>query len=122
MDFTGPEKRRAKRVAKPFVLRLQKPEGSKDNEWAFIFVKDISRSGLAFRTNDEFREGDLLNLKVSIDRKGHPIVCVGQVVRVKQLKDSEHFFEVAMVFMDLSQEDIERLDRMVHQNTSGDGG
>ena len=118
MDHSGSEKRRAKRIAKPFVLRLQRPE-SPDKEWAFIFVKDISKIGLAFRTNDEFREGDLVHLKVSIGREVRTISCRGEVVRVQRLKDGEHFFEVAAVFVDLSSEDEQHLDDMVRDHSFG---
>ena len=119
MDPSRPEKRKAKRVAKPFVLRMQKTAESDDKEWAFIFVKDISKIGLAFRTNDEFREGDLLNLKVGVSKGVHPIECRGEVVRIDGLKNAEHFFEVAVIFVDLSLEDEQHLERMVRDHSSG---
>ena len=117
-----PDKRKAKRIAKPFVLRLQKPAESEDKEWAFIFVKDISKAGLAFRTNEDFREGDLLSLKVSVGKDVPPIVCRGEVVRIQPLKGAEHFFEVAVVFVDLSSEDEDHLERMVREQSSDDEG
>ena len=116
-----PDKRKAKRVTKPFVLRLQKPAESGDEEWAFIFVKDISKIGLSFRTNDEFREADLVNLNVSVSKDIHPILCRGEVVRVDRLKNAEHFFEVAVVFVDLSAEDEGHLERMVADHHSDTG-
>jgi len=119
MDHPGPEKRKAKRIVKPFVLRLQKPAESEDKDWAFIFVKDISKVGLAFRTNDEFREGDIVNLKVSVGRDVRPVACRGEVVRVDSLKGAEHFFEVAVIFVDLSSEDERHLEQMVLDHTSG---
>ena len=113
---SGPDKRKAKRIAKPFVLRLQKPAEFDDKEWAFIFVKDISKSGLAFRTNDKFREADLLNLKISISKDIHPIECRGEVVRIERLKNAEQFFEVAVVFVDLSPEDEKFLERVINEH------
>ena len=121
MDHSGPEKRKAKRVVKPFVLRLQKPAESDDKEWAFIFIKDISKAGLAFRTNDEFREGDLLNLKVSVSKDFRPIACRGEVVRIERLKNAEHFFEVAVIFVDLSLDDEAHLEQMVREHDAGPG-
>ena len=119
MDSSRPDKRKAKRIAKPFVLRMQKPAESDDKEWAFIFVKDISKIGLTFRTNEEFREADLLSLKISVGREVPPIVCRGEVVRVERLKNAEHFFEVAVVFVDLSAADEKHLEEMVRDNSSG---
>ena len=119
MDSPRPDKRKAKRIAKPFVLRMQKPAESDDKEWAFIFVKDISKSGLAFRTNDEFREADLLSLKVSVGKNIPPIVCRGEVVRIERLKNAEHFFEVAVVFVDLSPQDEQHLERIIDENSVG---
>ena len=121
MEPFRPDKRKAKRVTKPFVLRLQKTAESDDKEWAFIFVKDISKIGLAFRTNDEFREGDLLNLKISVSRDVHTIACRGEVVRIERLKNAEHFFEVAVVFVDLASEDEDHLERIVLEHHSGNG-
>ena len=120
MEEPDQDQRRAKRIEKPFVLRLQKTSGSATKEWSFIFLRDISVGGLSFRSREVFLEGEVLNLKVSVIPNAPPIICRSEVVRCRPL-GGERFFETALVFIDISQEDAEQIDRVVNENNPGAG-
>jgi hypothetical protein len=112
MEYQGPDKRRAKRLRRPFVLRLQRADGSAGNEWSFIFLDNISKSGLSFLSSDKFQEGELFRLKLNVNRDTGTIACVGEVVRVKQ-SGSGTQSEIAIVFVDISVEGAEAIHKAV---------
>ena len=121
MYYHGPDKRRSKRINRPFVLRLQRTSGSASNEWSFIFIKDISRSGLCFHSDENFQEGELFNLKINVGRNTPSISCVGEVVRVQPL-DVGTLSDIAVIFVDISPEDAELIEKAVNDHESGQEG
>jgi hypothetical protein len=112
-DQAAREQRRNSRLRKPFVLRLKKPD-IKPVEWDYILVDDISKGGLSFRSEDMFRVGEVLDLKIYADKKRPVVICKGQVVRTRR-KNVGGFVAVALVVVDLSSEKAEWLDRLARQ-------
>ena len=115
MDPPDSNIRRTRRFEKPFTLRLQRTSGLAKSQWAYVILKDISVGGLSFRSDESFLEGEMLNLKINVGRNVLTIDCTGQVVRTRAL-GSEDFREVALVFVDIRDEDVESIRRVIKEN------
>ena len=63
--YGGSERRRSKRLPKPFSLRLHVQGGGSFVPWDMVLVKDISRRGIAFIYDKALKKGTLLNLKIN---------------------------------------------------------
>lgn len=112
MYYGGPERRKAERVRKQFVVHIRKISGGKPGDWDMVLLKDISRASLSFGYDHSLQEGDLVELKFNIDKVSSAIVCRGEVARVAEgdLLDAR---KVALVFVDIPQGDAVHLEQMI---------
>jgi len=75
-------------------------------------VSDISAGGLRFRANEEFKNGDVLHLKMTIGELPREININVQIkIRRVEPSDGETFYSVS--FVDLSPELRIQLDEMI---------
>ena len=117
MDYPGPEKRRAKRIKKPLVLDIRRPSDPPEKEWAISTVKDLSVTGVSFRTDEEFKQGESLVVRITVLRNVPPIECKATVMRVQPLKD-EYKYEIGLTYVGLTLHDTEWLARAVKSFSS----
>ena len=69
--------------------RQLSPEAPPTEDWRYAFIRDISKGGLGFETNESLAVGDLLYFKVKIHFALWPFGCTGQVIRVRPLENQE---------------------------------
>ena len=106
----GPERRKSTRLKKPFSLRLHIRGGGTFTAWDMVFIKDISRSGLAFAYDLPFKKGILLDLRINFGADRGTIDCEGEVIRVQELKNKIRH-EIGVVFVNISQADQELINQ-----------
>ena len=115
MDPPDSNVRRTRRYEKPFTLRLQRTSGLAKSQWSYVFLKDISVGGLSFRSDESFLDGEMLNLKICVGRNIVPIDCTGQIVRTRALGTGD-FCEAALIFVDIRDEDVDSIRRVIKEN------
>ena len=118
MDYSGPEKRRARRIKKPLVLDIRRPSDPPEKEWGISTVKDLSATGVSFRTDEEFKQGESLMVRVTVLRNVPPVECKATVMRIQPLKNDEYKFEIGLTFVGLTLHDTEWLARAVKSFSS----
>lgn len=114
MHYGGPERRRAERLRKQFTIRMRKITGNAAGDWDLVLLRDISRGSLSFSYNRTLQEGDLLDLKISIGAGVEPIICRGEVARLVSTGLTQAH-EVAVVFVDISPEDVKKIDVCIEE-------
>lgn len=114
MSYGGPERRRAERMRKQFTIRMRKITGKTAGDWDLVLLRDISKGSLSFNYNQTLQEGDLLDLKISIGAGVEPIVCRGEVARLVSMGLTQAH-EVAVVFVDISQEDVKKIEACIEE-------
>jgi len=116
--FKGKERRKYKRVKKPFIIGFQIKEhkGRKKafEGWDMVAVLDIGAGGALFYYNKKVEVGSLLDLKVNFSPEEDPISCVGEVIRVEDLR-APYLFLVALIFSEITKKDRERIIRVVDE-------
>ncbi|MBU1871792.1 MAG: PilZ domain-containing protein [Candidatus Omnitrophica bacterium] len=91
MEYTGPEKRKYKRIKRPFTARvrflnekiepLERPV-KEDSNWDVVIIKDISAGGISFSYVEKIPIGSTLEFSIMLPFARDPIHCFGRVCRV----------------------------------------
>jgi len=86
--INGIEKRKYKRIEKPFIVKLQTiPDEPKERispDWDMVVAKDLGAGGVFFQCSRNLGIGTSLDLKIGFSTSTPPIKCVGVVVRIKK--------------------------------------
>ncbi len=110
MPYSGPENRKHRRINKPIQLELKKGSDSVNKPWDCVFLKDISKSGLCFKTDEEYKLGEVYDFKLLIIRHT-TIQCTAKVVRLQPLT-GEYKYEVGFFFINLTEFDTSLIERV----------
>ena len=99
------EKRKASRLYEEFTVR-QRPQEIQAIE--VTQAKDISTGGLCILTNEKVDIGSKLNIEVNVPRSPSPYYALGEVIWLKELKDSkDKKFDMGVKFLRIiSKNDI----------------
>ena len=73
-------------------------------------VEDLSAGGLRVSCGSPLRRGRVVSVLLELPGKG-PVMSFAQVTRVEKPSGGEH--RIALSFLDLGREDVERLDALV---------
>ncbi len=106
-----PEKRKYRRLSKPFVTRFQ--ERLADN-WDIVTLQNLSAGGAIFNYNKRLVPGSYLDLKIDFPRSDKAIECEAHVVRVEE----PYFppsFGIGIEFVDLDQTKKSLIDKFVKE-------
>jgi c-di-GMP-binding flagellar brake protein YcgR len=110
-DYSGPERRRSKRIDHPFNVAFR----SKENPtlpWNLSLIQDISNGGLRFQHDAQLSADSVWLLKINIGLGEPPVKCEGKVLRCLK-RNQSNFYEIGMQFggLDLQQRGL--IDRAV---------
>ncbi len=116
LTYDGTEKRKYKRIKKPFIVRFRMKK-SKDHkmissDWDMVAIKDLGAMGILFNYNKDLGIGSLLDLKIDISRYTPTIRCVGKVIRIRKYLNYSTFSTVTL-FTEIDRRDNE----MINQTT-----
>ena len=108
----GSERRKSKRYAQQVVVQWQRPkapDAPPTDEWRYAFIRDISKGGLCFESQDLFAVGDILYFKVKIHFALWPFNCNGQILRVRPIgKPGSN--EIGVQFIQIDPKDADLID------------
>lgn len=116
------EKRRFKRVEKPYITRFRvKPDEVQNGvttDWDMVAVNDLCAGGVFFNASRNLGIGTILDLRISFSTSTHPVKCVGKVSRVKKHLNT-FIFGIVTEFTE-TDEDIQEMinktaDKMVRK-------
>ncbi len=112
--FKGIEKRKYKRIEKPFILKLQTvPDEAKEtvsDGWDMVVAKDLGAGGVFFHCSKNLGIGTVLDLKIGFSTSTPPIRCVGIVVRIKKQPHTS-IFGIAVAFTRIDAQEKEMINR-----------
>ncbi len=95
------EKRRSVRFQ---ILSLVKHATEPDvDTFQVTNIRNVSREGLAFFTEQEIKEGAVLRLYFLPPNREKPVEMRGKVVRCPQVIKKEKAFEIGIQFLDVSE-------------------
>ena len=109
-DRQRSDRRRHKRLKKPFSLRIQVQFAAAAGPWDMVLVKDISRSGLSFTYDRPLKVGDRLAMKINFGFEPGTIQCMGEVVRAQESGKTK-FYDIGVKYVDISESSSELIDR-----------
>ena len=110
----GSEKRKYKRIEKPFVVKLKTlPDEAKETvspDWDMVVAKDLGAGGVFFHCSRNLGIGTSLDLKIGFSTSTPPIKCVGVVVRIKK-QPYTSIFGIAIAFTKIDAHEKEIINR-----------
>ena len=121
MNEDSSNKRIFNRLEETFNLRykiikpaLQRGEPVLDSKEYFVITKDISAGGLSFISPKPIPANTILEIKIELLNSDKPVECIAKVLRAIKLQESgEEFYNISVLFLDLSSADRERLMKYV---------
>src|SRR5258708_5975256 len=111
--FSGPEKRKSKRIDQPYNVRIRVRSHSNE-DWNLVLIRDISNGGILFNNHQEIAIGTLLDLKINIVFEEPPIECSAKVLRCRALGQSG-LYEVGLQFEPQDFQNRQKIDRAVEK-------
>ena len=113
-SYEGSDRRKNKRLRKPFSLRLQVQDGQTSTPWDMVIVKDISRDSLSFTYDRSLSIGARLLFKLNFGYERGTIQCEAQVVRAQELRNTK-VYEIGVRLTNISETDSHLIDEAVLQ-------
>jgi hypothetical protein len=113
--YKGPERRRHKRIQKPFMVRFRvrpREAGGVPADWDIGAVLNLGVGGALFYYNRKPKIDSFLDLKMNFPAYKGSINCSGKVIRVEELSYARMFL-VAVVFADISEKGKEVLNKAI---------
>ncbi len=108
MEENKAERRKYKRVQRPFMISFQvHPEEGVEKVftgWDMVAVLNLGAGGALFYYNKKLKAGSILDMKVNISTSKEPIGCTGKVIRVEKLLN-EYMFLTAVVFTEIGEKE-----------------
>ena len=120
------ERRRFKRVEKPYITRFRiKPDEVQNvvpTDWDMVAVNDLCAGGVFFNASRNLEIGTILDLRISFATSTHPVKCVERVARV--IKHLNTFiFGIVTEFtetdQDIQEMIIKTAEKMVKKGETG---
>ncbi len=110
----GIEKRKYKRIEKPFIVKLQTiPDEPKERispDWDMVVAKDLGAGGVFFYSSKNLGIGTALDFKIGFSTSSPPVECVGIVLRVKE-QPYTSIFGIAAAFTKIDKREKEMINR-----------
>lgn len=116
--YLGAERRKFKRIRKPFIvqfhIRPHVTDKRSSKNWDMVAVLDLGAGGALFYYNKKIEVDSTLDMKVNVSLYKDPVVCTGKVIRVIELGYS-YMFLVAVVFSDIDKKESEMINRIAEE-------
>jgi len=118
--YKGVERRKYKRVKKPFIVSFQVREhDGKKSGWDIVAVIDIGAGGMLFYYNKNLPIGTELDVKVNYSAEKEPLKCGGKIIRVMPTP-TNFLYLTAVVFTEIEDSDRKSLNDTVEMFHAGE--
>ncbi len=112
----GPEKRKYRRIEKPFMARFRTKQfegvDAPLTNWEAVTLKDISAGGTLFNYKKNLGFNSLLDLKIDVSTSTPTINCVGKIIRIEEPKP-DSVYRIATEFKEIDEQEKEKLNTIV---------
>ncbi len=112
----GPEKRKYRRIEKPFMARFRAKQfegvDAPLTSWEAVTLKDISAGGTLFNYKKNLGFNSLLDLIIDVSTSTSSINCVGKIIRIEEPKP-DSVFRIATEFKEIDEQEKEKLNTIV---------
>ena len=106
--YDGPERRKHKRVKKPYMVRFKKHDDAA-GKWDMVAVLNIGAGGMLFYYNQDLGADSILDIKINVSSDSPDIECAGKVLRVEEMPLGMYLVAVNFVDIDeTSQETVQK--------------
>ncbi len=106
------EKRRFKRIEKPYMTRFRiKPAGT----WDMVAVDDLGAGGVFFNSSHNLEVGAILDIRIGFSKSAPTIKCDGIVTRVIRHPDT-HLFGIGTAFSKIDEYVKEMINKVAEIN------
>jgi CheY-like chemotaxis protein len=113
-----PEKRKYRRIEKPFMARFRVKQFeavyTPVTNWETVTLKDISAGGTLFNYKKNLGLNSLLDLKIDDSTSKSTINYVGEIIRIEESKP-ESVFRIATEFKEIDEQKKEKLNTIVRE-------
>ncbi|MFH1836612.1 MAG: PilZ domain-containing protein [Candidatus Omnitrophota bacterium] len=114
----GAERRRHKRVRRPFVARFQvldeKGESGIFPGWDIVTAQDLGGGGILFNYSEEIAVNSNLEFKINFPTLPEPVNCRGKVVRNDKRSDSSRV-RIAAMFTDIDDKEKQEINSFAEE-------
>jgi len=106
--YKGQERRRYKRIEKPyrarFKIRSDEAQEMEAYDWDSVTLLDLSAGGTAFFCNKGLGIGTLLHLKIDVSKSTLTMNCLGKIIRIEQPQPNS-MFRIAAEFTEIDKQE-----------------
>ena len=106
------EKRRFKRIEKPYMTRFRIQPGG---IWDMVAVNDLGAGGIFFNSSNNLAVGTILDLKIGFSKSAPAIKCDGIVTRVIRHPDTL-LFGIGTAFSRIDERVKEMINKVAEVN------
>ncbi len=121
--YEGTERRKYKRIEKPYMARFQikqyKESEISSAEWDMVALKDLSAGGVFFYSSKNLGIGSPLDLKIDLSTTTPSVECVGTVIRIKKQQYTS-IFGIAAAFTKIGAQEKEMINTTVEKALEND--
>lgn len=90
MQYSGPERRRFKRVNRSFTARVrifqQNMKSTDSAKWNIVTIRNLSAGGVSFNYSQQLPLGTKLELNIALPFTEGPVYCIGEVCRIDKTR------------------------------------
>ena len=104
MGYSGPERRKFKRIQKPYMVRF-KPHNDPDVKWDMVAVLNFGAGGALFYHNQKLEADQILDIKINFTPSKDAITCMGKVIRCDGVPAKMYLLAVNFVDIDELQQE-----------------
>ncbi len=108
MSNDGQERRKYRRIEKPYITRFRiKPDKIQKmvpTNWDLIGVKNLSAGGILFAYPENLGIDSNLDLKIDISQSTLTINCVGKIIRIDR-PQPHSMFRIATEFTEIEDQE-----------------
>lgn len=113
----GRDRRKYPRAELHYAVRY-KAEGSEGNGYRMVFLRNISRGGILFTTDEELRIGSTIKMEIDLPRRSR-VPITGKVVRCQEVQKPGKIkvYKVALQFTGfmIHRETLDYIDNIVKE-------
>ena len=99
MDYAGPERRKHRRIQKPYMVRF-KPHDNAEAKWDMVAVLNFGAGGTLFYYNEYIEANQILDIKINFTPSKDAINCMGKVIRCATVPAGMYLIAVNFVDID----------------------
>jgi hypothetical protein len=100
MIYGGPERRKHKRIQKPYMVRF-KPHEDPESKWDMVAVLNFGAGGALFYHANPVESDQILDIKINFTPSKDTITCQGKVIRCESVPAG--MFLIAVNFVDMDE-------------------